>query len=69
MKKFLALVFAVLMLLTACSKVPEEPEIPEKEPAKVIGNHAGYVNLENVSFSYVKEKNRKEKQNERNSKF
>ena len=28
-KKFLALVFAVLMVLTACSKVPEEPEIPE----------------------------------------
>ena len=29
MKKFLALIFAVLMVLTACSKVPEEPEIPE----------------------------------------
>ena len=36
--------------------IEEKPEIPEKEPAKVIGNHAGYVNLENVSFSYVKEK-------------
>ena len=36
--------------------IEEEPEIPEKEPAKVIGEHAGYVNLENVSFSYVKEK-------------
>lgn len=36
--------------------IEEEPEIPEKEPAKVIGNHAGYVNLENVSFSYVKER-------------
>ena len=36
--------------------IEEKPEIPEKEPAKVIGNHAGYVNLENVSFSYVREK-------------
>ena len=36
--------------------IEEKPEIPEKEPAKVIGNQAGYVNLENVSFSYVKEK-------------
>ena len=36
--------------------IEEKPEIPEKEPTKVIGNQAGYVNLENVSFSYVKEK-------------
>ena len=29
MKKKIALLLAVLMLLTACSKVPEEPETPE----------------------------------------
>lgn len=36
--------------------IEEKPEIPEKEPAKVIEKQDGYVNLENVSFSYVKEK-------------
>ena len=36
--------------------IEEKPEIPEKEPAEIIENQAGYVNLENVSFSYVKEK-------------
>ena len=36
--------------------IEETPEIPECEPAKVIENQAGYVELNNVSFSYVKEK-------------
>ncbi len=36
--------------------IEEKPEIEEKEPAEVIENQAGYVELKNVSFSYVKEK-------------
>lgn len=36
--------------------IEENSEIEEKEPAKEIENQAGYVELKNVSFSYVKEK-------------
>ena len=36
--------------------IEEKPEIEEKEPAEMIENQAGYVELKNVSFSYVKEK-------------
>lgn len=36
--------------------IEEKPEIPEKEPALVIEDQAGVVELRNVSFSYVKEK-------------
>ena len=36
--------------------IEEKPEIPEKEPASVIEDQAGIVELRNVSFSYVKEK-------------
>ena len=36
--------------------IEEVPEVAEKEPAKTIENQAGSVELENVSFSYVKEK-------------
>ena len=36
--------------------IEEKPEIPEKEPALVIEDQAGIVELRNVSFSYVKEK-------------
>lgn len=38
------------------SLIEEKPEIPEKEPASVIEDQAGIVELRNVSFSYVKEK-------------
>ena len=36
--------------------IEEVPEVAEKEPAKTIENQAGFVELDNVSFSYVKEK-------------
>lgn len=36
--------------------IEEKPEIAEKEPAAEIENQAGVVELDNVSFSYVKEK-------------
>ena len=36
--------------------IEEKPEIAEKEPADEIENQAGVVELDNVSFSYVKEK-------------
>lgn len=36
--------------------IEEKPEIAEKEPAEIIKNQAGVVELKNVSFSYVKEK-------------
>lgn len=36
--------------------IEEKPEIEEKESAEMIENQAGYVELKNVSFSYVKEK-------------
>lgn len=36
--------------------IDEEPQIPEKDNAKVLENIKGNVNLDNVSFSYVSEK-------------
>ncbi len=36
--------------------IEEKSEVKEKEPAEVIQNQAGSVKLQNVSFSYVKEK-------------
>ena len=36
--------------------IEEKPEVAEKNPAKVLENQAGVVELKNVSFSYVKEK-------------
>lgn len=36
--------------------IEEQPEVKEKEPAEVIENQAGVVELAHVSFSYVKEK-------------
>ncbi len=36
--------------------IEEKPEVAEREPAKVIANQAGVVELQNVSFSYVEEK-------------
>lgn len=36
--------------------IDEEPQIPEKDDAKILRNIQGNVKLDNVSFSYVKEK-------------
>ena len=36
--------------------IEEKAEVAEKEPAKMIGNQAGVVELKDVSFSYVEEK-------------